>query len=102
MSTPFIAPRARALSLNWLAASALFPLASGCSITAPSDGDLMDRPARVDAGTGGDAAVADSGYDAGLLDSGTSGGDAGPPDGATPLRCTPACSAKQVCVVQAG
>lgn len=60
----------------------------------------MDRPARVDAGTGGDAAVADSGYDAGLLDSGSSG-DA-EPDGAAPLRCSPACSAKQVCVVQSG
>ncbi|HEY6558189.1 MAG TPA: hypothetical protein VI072_12980 [Polyangiaceae bacterium] len=82
MPTPFIAPGARALHLNSLALSALFPLAS-CSITAPSDGDLMDRPARVDAGTGGDASVADSGH------------DAGPPDGAGPLRCTPACLAKQ-------
>ena len=90
----------------YLAASLLLTLASACSLTAPSDGDLMDRPARVDSGAADDAGAGgnppgDAGDDASAGGSGGAGGrDAGSADASAPPRCEPACSAKQVCVVQ--
>jgi hypothetical protein len=80
-------------------AGVLVALASACSLTAPSDGDLMDRPDRVDAGDSGAAGaagntLADAGHDgsAGSRDAGS--------DAAAPPQCVPACSAKQLCVVE--
>lgn len=89
--------------INRSAAGIALLLASSCSLTAPSDGDLMDRPARVDsglAGSGGDA-LRDAGDDVTAVDAGGAGGrDGAAGDAAPPPRCEPACAAKEVCLVQ--
>jgi hypothetical protein len=92
MPSPLIARRVAHPDLERLTAGVLVALASSCSLTAPSDGDLMDHPARVDAGG---SPSKDAGDDARVEDSGTTdGGDAGPTDAAVPPRCAPACTAK--------
>jgi hypothetical protein len=65
----------------------------------------MNRPARVDSGASGAAGAAgntpaDAGDDASVGGSGGAGGRDAGSDAATPPQCEPACSAKEVCVVQ--
>jgi hypothetical protein len=82
------------LKLTW--AAGLGALCNACTLTAPSDAELMNRAGSnaIDGGAAdGSAGTTGAEKDAG------SERDAGR-DGAPPETCSPACSVKQVCAIQ--